>query len=91
MTMSSSYHDARIKAAVVMAGAPDSVLSYRGRQVVPTLVEQATEDPYNDPADAMRLYRSAVGRAPSFSVVGAQHLGPLVDDDRIADLSDALS
>jgi dienelactone hydrolase len=86
MTMSSSYRDARIKAAVVLAGAPDPVLSYPGRRVVPTLVEQATEDRYNSPADAVRLYQSVVGPRAYLSVVGAQHIWPLVGDDRIADL-----
>src|SRR5207245_1249996 len=63
MELSSGYHDARPRTAVVLSGAALDVPggSYGTRNTVPLLIEQATGDPYNNPANAQYLFDNAHG------------------------------
>ena len=87
MTMSTSYVDARIKTAVVMSGAGPYGLTWRNRKVVPLLMEQANQDPYNSPSSAAWLFNHVKGPRAYLSLNGVYHIWPLNGDDKIADLT----
>ena len=86
MTMSTSYSDPRIKAAVVMNGAGPSELAWNKRKVVPTMVEQSTGDPYNAPVNSAWLFNHVTGSRDYLTVAGPYHIWPLVGDDKVSDL-----
>jgi dienelactone hydrolase len=86
MTMSTSYNDPRIKTAVVMAGAGPQGLTWNKRKVVPTMVEQATGDPYNEPANSQWLYNHVTGSRDYLTVAGPYHIWPLIGNDEVSDL-----
>src|SRR6185312_14489686 len=85
MTMSTSYNDPRINAAIVMAGAGPYGLTWNNRKVVPTMVEQATSDPYNDPKNSTWLFNHVRGSRDYLSVNGPYHIWPLIGNDAMAD------
>ena len=86
MTMSTSYNDPRIKAAVVMNGAGPIGLTWNDRKVVPTMIEQATGDPYNNPANSQWLFNHVAGSRDYLTVAGPYHIWPLVGNDEVSDL-----
>jgi dienelactone hydrolase len=86
MTMSTSYSDPRIKTAVVMNGAGPLGLTWNTRKVVPTMVEQATGDPYNNPANSQWLFNHVTGSRDYLTVDGPYHIWPLVGNDEVSDL-----
>jgi dienelactone hydrolase len=86
MTMSTSYSDPRIKAAVVMNGAGPLGLAWNKRQVVPTMIEQSTGDPYNAPANSQWLFNHVTGSRDYLTVAGPYHIWPLVGNDEVSDL-----
>jgi predicted alpha/beta hydrolase len=86
MTMSTSYSDPRIKAAIVMNGAGPMGLTWNKRKVVPTMVEQATGDPYNAPSNSQWLFGHVAGSRDYLSVSGPYHIWPLIGDDKVSDL-----
>jgi dienelactone hydrolase len=86
MTMSTSFSDPRIKAAVVMNGAGPLGLAWNKRAVVPTMVEQATGDPYNNPANSQWLFNHVTGSRDYLTVDGPYHIWPLVGNDEVSDL-----
>ncbi len=85
MTMSTSFSDPRIKAVAVMAGAGPMGLSWNKRKVVPTMVEQATQDPYNSPSNSDWLFNAVTGSRDYLTVSGYYHIWPLIGDDAVAD------
>jgi predicted esterase len=85
MTMSTSYNDPRIDAAIVMAGAGPFGLTWNNRKVVPTMVEQATRDPYNEPSNSTWLFNHVRGSRDYLSVNGPYHIWPLIGNDATAD------
>lgn len=87
MTMSTSYHDSRIKAVAVMSGAGPYGLTWNHRKVVPTLVEQPNQDPYNVPSSSQWLFNKVKGSRDYLTVAGPYHIWPLIGDDRTADLT----
>jgi hypothetical protein len=84
MTMSTSYNDPRIDTAVIMAGAGPYGLTWNNRKVVPTLVEQANGDPYNDPENSQWLFNQVRGSRAYLTVNGPYHIWPLIGDDATA-------
>ncbi len=84
MTMSTSYNDPRIKAAVVMAGAGPLGLAWNKRKVVPMMVEQATQDPYNNQTNSQWLFSHVTGSRDYLTVAGPYHIWPLVGDDTVS-------
>ncbi|HEX4428371.1 MAG TPA: hypothetical protein VHZ96_03785 [Frankiaceae bacterium] len=86
MTMSTSFNDARIKMAVVMSGAGPLGLSWNNRHVVPLMVEQATGDPYNSPANSQWLFNHVTGSRSYLTVAGPYHIWPLIGNDKVSDL-----
>ena len=86
MTMSTSYYDSRIKAVAVMSGAGPYGLSWNHRRVVPTLVEQPNQDPYNSPSNSQWLFNKVTGSRDYLTVAGPYHIWPLIGNDRTADL-----
>jgi dienelactone hydrolase len=87
MTMSTSYVDSRIKTAVVMSGAGPYGLTWRNRKVVPLLMEQADNDPYNSPSSAAWLFNHVTGPRGYLGLHGNYHIWPLNGNDKIADLT----
>lgn len=85
MTMSTSYSDPRIKVADVMSGAGPYGLSWNRRRVVPTLVEQATGDPYNAPSNSQWLFNNVTGPRGYLTVNGPFHIWPLIGNDATSD------
>jgi dienelactone hydrolase len=86
MTMSTSYNDPRIKMAVVMSGAGPLGLAWNKRHVVPLMVEQATGDPYNAPANSQWLFNHVIGSRSYLTVAGPYHIWPLIGNDKVSDL-----
>jgi dienelactone hydrolase len=86
MTMSTSFNDRRIKMAVVMSGAGPLGLSWNNRHVVPLMVEQATGDPYNNPANSQWLFNHVTGSRSYLTVAGPYHIWPLIGNDKVSDL-----
>jgi hypothetical protein len=86
MTMSTSFNDARIKMSVVMSGAGPLGLSWNNRRVVPTMVEQATGDPYNNPANSQWRFNHVSGSRSYLTVDGPYHIWPLIGNDQVSDL-----
>ncbi len=84
MTMSTSYNDPRIKSAVVMSGAGPLGLAWNKRKVVPMMVEQATQDPYNNPTNSQWLFGQVTGSRDYLTVAGPYHIWPLVGDDEVS-------
>ena len=87
MTMSTSYYDSRIKAVAVMSGAGPYGLTWNQRKVVPTLVEQPNQDPYNSPSSSQWLFNRVTGSREYLTVAGPYHIWPLIGNDRTADLT----
>ena len=87
MTMSTSYSDPRIKIAVVMAGAGPGGLTWNRRKVVPLMIEQATQDPYNAPVNSQWLFNHVTGPRAYLTVAGPYHMWPLVGNDVTADMT----
>ena len=87
MTMSTSYTDKRVKTAVVMSGAGPDGLTWKDRKVVPTMVEQATKDPYNAPSNSQWLFNTVRGARSYLTVNGVYHIWPLIGTDKVADLT----
>ena len=85
MTMSTSYNDPRIDASVVMSGAGPYGLTWNNRKVVPTMVVQATADPYNGADNAKFLFDHVRGSRDYLTVYGPYHIWPLIGDDVTAD------
>ena len=86
MTMSTSFNDVRIKMSVVMSGAGPMGLTWNNRRVVPTLIEQATADPYNAPSSSQWLFNHVTGPRSYLTVAGPYHIWPLIGDDKVSDL-----
>jgi hypothetical protein len=86
MTMSTSYSDSRIKAAAVLSGAGPLGLTWNTRKVVPLMVEQATQDPYNAPANSQWLFNHVTGPRDYLTVTGPYHIWPFIGNDRVADV-----
>jgi dienelactone hydrolase len=86
MTMSTSYNDPRIKAAIVMNGAGPLGLTWNKRKVVPTMVEQSTGDPYNAPSNSQWLFSHVTGSRDYLTVDGPYHIWPLIGNDEVSDL-----
>ena len=86
MTMSTSFNDVRIKMAVVMSGAAPDGLTWNNRRVVPLMVEQATGDPYNNPANSQWLFNHVSGPRDFLTVAGPYHIWPLIGNDKVSDL-----
>ncbi len=87
MTMSTSYSDPRIKAVAVMSGAGPYGLTWNNRKVVPTLVEQPNQDPYNSPSNSQWLFNHVTGSRDYLTVAGPYHIWPLIGNDETADLT----
>lgn len=87
MTMSSSFIDPRVKTAVVMSGAGPYGLQWRNRKVVPLLLEQADQDPYNSPSSAAWIFNHVTGPRAYLDLAGVYHIWPLIGSDKIADLT----
>lgn len=85
MTMSTSYNDPRIKVAAVMAGAGPMGLTWNHRRVVPTMIEQATGDPYNAPSNSKWLFYNVTGPHNYLTVNGPYHIWPLIGNDQTSD------
>jgi hypothetical protein len=85
MTMSTSYSDPRIKVADVMSGAGPYGLTWNRRRVVPTMVEQATGDPYNAPSNSQWLFNNTTGPRGYLTVNGPYHIWPLIGNDVTSD------
>ena len=84
MTMSTSYNDPRIKVAAVMAGAGPDGLTWNHRQVVPTLIEQATGTrTTHRPTQVAVLQRHRP--AQLLDVNGRYHIWPLIGNDQTSD------
>jgi hypothetical protein len=86
MTMSTSYSDVRVKVAAVMSGAGPYGLAWNHRRVVPLIVEQATQDPYNAAANSQWLFNAVKGPRAYLTVKGPYHIWPLIGNDRVADV-----
>ena len=87
MTMSTSFVDPRVKTAVVMSGAGPYGLTWRNRKVVPLLMEQANQDPYNSPSSSAWLFNHVTGPRAYLTLNGPYHIWPLNGNDKIADLT----
>lgn len=85
MTMSTSYNDPRIKVSEVMSGAGPYGLTWNRRRVVPTLIEQATGDPYNAPSNSQWLFNAVTGQRAYLTVNGPYHIWPLIGNDVTSD------
>ncbi len=85
MTMSTSYYDNRIDTAIVMAGAGPYGLNWNKRKVVPLMIEQATQDPYNEASNSDWLFNHVTGNRAYLTVYGSYHEWPLTGDDAVAD------
>ena len=49
------------------------------------MVEQATQDPYNSPANSDWLFNAVTGSRDYLTVNGYYHIWPLIGDDAVAD------
>ena len=87
MVLSTSYNDPRIDTAVIMAGAGPYGLTWNNRRIVPTMIEQATGDPYNDPENSEWLFNHVKGPRDYLTVYGPYHIWPLIGDDVSADMT----
>ena len=80
MTLNTGYHDARVKAAVVLAGAemPMPHGRYGAKRTVPLLVEQGDHDPFNGYRYGYAVFRDAHGPKGMLTSIGGLHITPVV-------------